>query len=403
VAAPVPPQFDTYRVEADGAAVVAGRAAPLADIRVLVDGGEVAQTKAGTQGNFAVLFTLAPNDKPSLMTLEARLPDGRVIPSADSVALAPIVGPPQVAVATPEATPDATADAVTDPEAPAVAEPAAPPPVALLVTEDGATVAQAPAEPDVASLAAAPVVLDAISYSPQGLVQLSGKGASGQTARIYLDSVVAGEAVVSDTGQWQLTLGEVAPGIYTLRIDQIDAEGKVTARFETPFKRETVEALAALSTPEAEPPAPRAPEPAQPPASAEAAGPATPADQIAEPPAAPEAVPQTVAEAVPEAVPEAVADVAAPAPVATPESAATVAAPLPQTPAAPSAPVADAPPPAVAPVTVTVQPGFTLWQIARDSFGDGVLYVQVYEANRDKIRDPDLIYPGQVFTLPGTP
>jgi len=50
-----------------------------------------------------------------------------------------------------------------------------------------------------------------------------------------------------------------------------------------------------------------------------------------------------------------------------------------------------------------VQPGFTLWGIARDSFGDGVLYVQVYEANRDKIRDPDLIYPGQVFTIPGQP
>ncbi|MBE0554368.1 MAG: LysM peptidoglycan-binding domain-containing protein, partial [Rhodobacteraceae bacterium] len=59
-----------------------------------------------------------------------------------------------------------------------------------------------------------------------------------------------------------------------------------------------------------------------------------------------------------------------------------------------------APPP---PVTVTVQPGFTLWGIAKENFGDGVLYVQVYEANRDKIRDPDLIYPGQVFTIPGAP
>ena len=54
-----------------------------------------------------------------------------------------------------------------------------------------------------------------------------------------------------------------------------------------------------------------------------------------------------------------------------------------------------------APVSLTVQPGFTLWGIAKSEFGDGVLYVQVYEANKDKIRDPDLIYPGQVFTLPG--
>lgn len=55
---------------------------------------------------------------------------------------------------------------------------------------------------------------------------------------------------------------------------------------------------------------------------------------------------------------------------------------------------------AAAPITITVQPGFTLWAIARDTYGDGVLYVQVFEANRDKIKDPDLIYPGQVFTVP---
>jgi nucleoid-associated protein YgaU len=54
-------------------------------------------------------------------------------------------------------------------------------------------------------------------------------------------------------------------------------------------------------------------------------------------------------------------------------------------------------------VTVTVQPGVTLWASARDRFGDGVLYVQVYEANKDRIRDPDLIYPGQVFTVPNRP
>ena len=53
------------------------------------------------------------------------------------------------------------------------------------------------------------------------------------------------------------------------------------------------------------------------------------------------------------------------------------------------------------PVTqVTVQPGNTLWAIARDNYGDGVLYVRVFEANRALIRDPNLIYPGQVFTVP---
>ena len=49
---------------------------------------------------------------------------------------------------------------------------------------------------------------------------------------------------------------------------------------------------------------------------------------------------------------------------------------------------------------VTVQTGNTLWAIARDRYGEGVMYVRVFEANRDAIRDPDLIYPGQVFNLP---
>ena len=48
----------------------------------------------------------------------------------------------------------------------------------------------------------------------------------------------------------------------------------------------------------------------------------------------------------------------------------------------------------------TVQPGNTLWAIAEERYGDGVLYVRVFDANRDLIRDPDLIYPGQVFRLP---
>ncbi len=49
---------------------------------------------------------------------------------------------------------------------------------------------------------------------------------------------------------------------------------------------------------------------------------------------------------------------------------------------------------------VTVQKGDTLWAISRERFGDGVLYVKLFEANRESIRDPDLIYPGQIFTIP---
>ena len=52
---------------------------------------------------------------------------------------------------------------------------------------------------------------------------------------------------------------------------------------------------------------------------------------------------------------------------------------------------------------VIVQPGNSLWRIARRTYGRGISFTTIYEANRDLIRDPDLIYPGQVFDLPDLP
>lgn len=49
---------------------------------------------------------------------------------------------------------------------------------------------------------------------------------------------------------------------------------------------------------------------------------------------------------------------------------------------------------------VVVQPGASLWRIARNVYGQGLRYTVIYEANAAQIRDPDLIYPGQVFQLP---
>ena len=49
---------------------------------------------------------------------------------------------------------------------------------------------------------------------------------------------------------------------------------------------------------------------------------------------------------------------------------------------------------------IVVQPGNSLWRIARRSYGRGIQYTVIYQANRDQIRDPHLIYPGQVFAVP---
>ncbi len=50
---------------------------------------------------------------------------------------------------------------------------------------------------------------------------------------------------------------------------------------------------------------------------------------------------------------------------------------------------------------IAIEPGQNLWTIARHTYGQGTRYTVIYQANRQEIRNPDLIYPGQVFALPG--
>lgn len=50
--------------------------------------------------------------------------------------------------------------------------------------------------------------------------------------------------------------------------------------------------------------------------------------------------------------------------------------------------------------TYTVVPGDTLWGISARFLGNGARWKEIYEANRDKIKSPNLIYPGQVFIIP---
>jgi nucleoid-associated protein YgaU len=49
---------------------------------------------------------------------------------------------------------------------------------------------------------------------------------------------------------------------------------------------------------------------------------------------------------------------------------------------------------------VIIKSGNNLWHIARRVYGSGVLYTQIFRANNERIRNPDLIYPGQKFLLP---
>ncbi len=177
-------------------------------------------------------------------------------------------------------------------------------PAVLLVDDDGVNILQ-PA-------AASPAILDelsiaAITYSENGAVFLTGFSPAG-FLRVYINNKQVVVLEVPEPGEWKAELVGVEPGVYTLRVDQVDENGQVVQRVETPFKREE---------------------------------------------------PRKIVE------------------------------------------IAQTRKPLVS--LEVVQPGSTLWAISREAYGSGVLFVRIFEANRDQIRNPDLIYPGQIFELPAPP
>jgi nucleoid-associated protein YgaU len=175
----------------------------------------------------------------------------------------------------------------------------------LLADRDGVRILQSPGG---APQALTELQLDAISYDLEGAVTLAGRGPVSSSVRVTLNNEPINLGEIGPGGQWSLDLPDVDPGTYTLRLDQIAADGTVTRGVETPFLREDpmrIRDNPMLATPGAS--------------------------------------------------------------------------------------------------VITVQRGFTLWGIAEANFGQGVLYVQIFAENRDAIRDPDLIFPGQIFALPALP
>ncbi|MDA5094358.1 LysM peptidoglycan-binding domain-containing protein [Aliiroseovarius sp. KMU-50] len=399
------PQFDIVRVEPDGSAVIAGQATPGANVAVMLDGIEAGRAEADASGNFVALLSLEPSDDSRVMSLQM---DGDEVQtsSTQSVIVGPIDAPVRsveeqtvehtddtaVAVSDAEATETEPAKQTPASEEPGMAAASTEPkaPQVLLADQEGIKVLQ-DAEDGSGS---ATLVLDSISYDADGNVILGGRGTADANLQIYLDNTVVSDAKVDADGQWRLALPGVVPGVYTLRVDEMDPEGKLAARVETPFKREDPVQLAKLS------------EGSQDTSTAEPSSDTATAEVVPEP-----SLP-TEAEA-PEAQTEIAAssgETSAEEPLSSGDTASTeptvsevAALPTDETPAmdqatvnSETAPMADS----VRPSLVTVQPGSTLWAIARDNLGEGVLYVQVFDANRNKIRNPDLIYPGQVFTVP---
>ncbi len=381
------PQFDTMRITGDGVLTVAGRSAPNAKVEIVIAGEVVAEATADARGQFATLLDVPVTTDPRALTLRATGADGVVAASEQSLMIAPrsleevaasAAGLPAWAAATvggeiqaAEAQATKTQATKTQATKTQASDTGAPQDAAATA---GGTAAATTASPEatpallladqsgVRVVSTAPVtglVIDTISYGAQGEVLIGGRGAAeGTVVRAYLNGAVTAEAG-SDAGNWQIVLQDIAPDAYTLRIDAVDAQGKVVSRAETPFVRETPEILAQAQA-----------------LSAAAEGQAA------------EAATQAAMAGTP-----AYRDSAS--------GAGSSGAAISEVGSAQAADPAGGAAAGAAQISVlTVQPGNTLWGIASGAYGDGVLYVRLFEANRGQIRDPDLIYPGQVFTIP---
>jgi nucleoid-associated protein YgaU len=308
----------------------------------------------------------APSSEPA----PAQPPAAETTPPAPAQPPAPAETPP--AAAPEPAAPQESQVAAVQPSAEPQAGDAAPP-------QPAAEPAPAAAPQPAPSAQPAPmqVVLDSVDYNDRGDIIFSGRAGTGATVRIYVDNRPIGDAASGADGRWTYVgRSEISPGAHSLRVDHIDSSGKVVNRIELPFMREEPERVVALNAPkEEEPPAATAAEgePAQQPAA-----PSAESNPPAELPAAPAAQDESPSEA--------------PAPPAAASSQTQ------KSEVAAAAPAAEPAQPKSG--RVIIQPGNNLWKLSRVIYGGGRHYTIIYQANRDQIRNPDLIYPGQIFTTP---
>jgi nucleoid-associated protein YgaU len=212
--------------------------------------------------------------------------------------------------------------------------------VALMTPDKPTVVLSQPAAPK--PMAAGAVVVGAVETEPGGKLHVSGQARPGAAMRLYLNDSFIASVTAGTDGRFAVTINKgVAPGNYRIRLDEMESiSGAVRARAEVPFN-----------------------------------------------------IPDTVVTgAVPaQATASKRPDMAAAA--KQPELAAGVATVPPD---------GNSPSTVVVPkiVTTTVSRGDSLWRLSHNTYGAGTRYAVIYKANREQIRNPNLIYPGQIFVLP---
>lgn len=305
---PVAPSFDVVRIDPTGRAVIAGRAAPGAEVSVRVDGEIVATATADRRGEWVVILDQPLSSGSAEIDLAATEDDGATemlsasvvvvdVPGrAEMSALVEPVTPPEPVVA--ETAVDTAGAEAPSPTAGAAPEPAPPVALAILVPREGEGPIKVLQGPESGDGVDGGLRLEVIDYDSAGDIVLSGRASAGTAVRAFVDNEAVGSASSSE-GTWRLVPEvEVSPGRHSLRVEEVSEAGVVTASLEMPFSR-----------------------------------------------AEPDDIKLTAGQ-------------------------------------------------------VIVQPGNSLWRIARRTYGQGVRYTVIFLANRDQITEPDLIYPGQVFTLP---
>ena len=217
------------------------------------------------------------------------------------------------------------------------------PVVALMTPGKPTVVLSQPAAP---KPMAGKVVVEAVETEPGGKFHVTGRARPGATVRLYLNDSFVASATAGADEHFAVTINQgVAPGNYHVRLDEMEQNsGAVRARAEVPFNVPDTTVTASVPTQAAASKRPGITTAQQP--QLAAAGSTVPPDTV--PP-----------------------DGASPSAVVVPKI-----------------------------TTTTVSRGDSLWRISRLAYGLGPRYAVIYKANREQIRNPDLIYPGQIFVLP---
>lgn len=354
------PTFDIVRVEDNGSVVIAGKAAGNAKVEIVTGSHVIGAAVAGADGDFAVVLEkpLKPGDYQ--IVLRSTAPDNIVATSTETAVVSVPEQPGGQVLALVEE-PGKPAQLITVPEPQKAATPQAGAEQSAGTPQASApqpAPAAAPAKPE-APASGIKVAVEAVEIEGRKIF-IAGAADAGRKVRAYANEILIGETQASKEGRFLIEAERDLPvGDYIVRVDALEPDGvKVVARAAVPFTREPGESIAAVA-----PQQPAAPAPSG-------------TETLAATTVSGEA--QATAGAGPSDKPAEVAT--APA----------------------NEGVAEATAPRLEPVNsaVIIRRGDSLWRISRRVYGHGLRYSTIYLANQDQIRDPDRIWPGQVFRVP---